>query len=457
VLASTLQRLPVEHRPNLAQALAERAEDANDHNLPLMVWYGLIAVAEEAPEELVDVASSCRLPTTLRLISRCLAEQIESQPSVIDQLLEIAISSKERRRTILQGMSEGLKGWRRATKPANWDRVVGIGEDDTAALVTELSVVFGDGRAMDDLRRLVLGQDQADTSLRLAALNTLIQSRPNDLRAICESLLADNQVNFLAARGLSTFDDPKIGPMLVSRYNRFRGPYRPQVISILASRLSFAGALVDAIEEGKIPREDLTAYQVRQIKGFGDEALNRRLGEAWGEVRDTPEARLAQIESLKRQFKEPADLDKRRGRALFARLCQNCHRLYGEGAQVGPDLTGGNRSNLDYLLSNLVDPSSVVDKDYRMSVLLLDDDRILNGLVIEESERTITLQTATEKLTLDKNDIQSRKVTEKSPMPDGLLDSLTLAEIKDLIAYLQHPTQVPLPAADSLPPSPTGD
>ena len=104
---------------------------------------------------------------------------------------------------------------------------------------------------------------------------------------------------------------------------------------------------------------------------------------------------------------------------------------------MGPDLTGGNRSNLDYLLSNLVDPSSVVDKDYRMSVLLLDDDRILNGLVVEESERTITLQTATEKLTLDKNTVQSRKVTEKSPMPDGLLDSLTLAEVKELIAYLQ--------------------
>ena len=124
---------------------------------------------------------------------------------------------------------------------------------------------------------------------------------------------------------------------------------------------------------------------------------------------------------------------------------------------MGPDLTGGNRSNLDYLLSNLIDPSSVVDKDYRMSVLLLDDDRILNGLVVEESERTITLQTATEKLTLDKNTVQSRKVTEKSPMPDGLLDSLTLAEVKELIAYLQHPTQVPLPEAGSLPRSPTVD
>jgi putative heme-binding domain-containing protein len=148
-----------------------------------------------------------------------------------------------------------------------------------------------------------------------------------------------------------------------------------------------------------------------------------------------------------------ADADKRRGRALFVKLCQNCHRLYGEGAKVGPDLTGGNRSNLDYLLSNIVDPSGVVDKDYRMTVLLTEDDRILNGLVIEETDRTITIQTATEQLTLDRESIQSRKVTDKSPMPDGLLDSLSLEQITDLIGYLRHPTQVALPAT-SLSPAP---
>ena len=112
---------------------------------------------------------------------------------------------------------------------------------------------------------------------------------------------------------------------------------------------------------------------------------------------------------------------------------------------MGPDLTGGNRGNLDYLLSNIVDPSSVVDKDFRMSVLLTDDGRIFNGLVIDESDRTITIQTATEQLTLDKDVIESRKITEKSPMPDGLLDSLSTDQIRDLFGYLRHPTQVALP------------
>ena len=194
-----------------------------------------------------------------------------------------------------------------------------------------------------------------------------------------------------------------------------------------------------------MPREDISAYQVRQIHGFGDQDLSKRLSDVWGEVRDTPEEKQKQIDALKHSLGDSNDADKNQGRVLFAKLCQNCHLLYGEGAKVGPDLTGGNRGNLDYLLSNIVDPSGVVDKDFRMSVLLTEDDRILNGLVIEESDRTITIQTATERLTLDKRAIQARKTTEKSPMPDGLLDSLTPNQIRDLIGYMRDPTQVPLP------------
>ena len=103
---------------------------------------------------------------------------------------------------------------------------------------------------------------------------------------------------------------------------------------------------------------------------------------------------------------------------------------------------------MDYLLSNMIDPSAVVDKKYRMSILLTDDDRIINGLITDETERAITIQTATEKLTFPSDLIVSRKITEKSPMPDGLLDNLTPDQVRDLIAYLRHPNQVDLVPLD---------
>ena len=82
-----------------------------------------------------------------------------------------------------------------------------------------------------------------------------------------------------------------------------------------------------------------------------------------------------------------ADLSQ--GRALFKKTCATCHRLFGEGEQVGPDITGSNRANLDYLLENVVDPSAVLGKDYRMSVLALADGRVISGLVQKETDSAL--------------------------------------------------------------------
>lgn len=275
----------------------------------------------------------------------------------------------------------------------------------------------------------------------------MIQNDVEDLRSICESLLGNPKMNVLAAQGLSKFDDPSIGKALVNRYHSFRAPQRPQIMSILVSRPAFASAMLTAMSKGRIPRHDLSAYQVRQIRSMNDAALSDRVGEVWGEVRDTPEAKQRTIDSLKKSLTSASlsEGDKSRGRALFKQACQTCHLLYGEGAKVGPDLTGANRANLDYLLTNVIDPSAVVDKDFRMTILLLEDDRIVNGLVTSENDQTLSMQTATEAFTIAKADIRSRKITEKSPMPDGLFDTLSADQIRDVVAYLSHPSQVALP------------
>ena len=450
-LASTLQRLPVSHRASLAKSLVARAEDADDHNTPLMIWYGLIAVADVDCQELVDVARACRLPTTLRLISRCLAEEIENHPHAMNELLAYASSSNDDSNLsiVLSGIAEGLKGWRQAPRPSAWNKITKMDSTELSPLIRELSVVFGDGRALDEIRRIATSRGEAESAVRLAALQTLIDQNPEDLRDICESLLQDQHLNVLAARGLSKFADPAIGEAIVARYRNFRAPFRPQIMSILVSRPSFARSVLEAIDKGKIPRSDLSAYQVRQIHSFGDADLSNRVSQVWGEVRESPKEKQDKINLLKEQLSPEslAAADLGEGRVLFTKHCRTCHRLYGDGAAVGPDLTGSNRGNLDYLLSNVIDPSAVVDKNFRMTVFVLDDGRIVNGLVISESDRTVSVQTATETFTLDRDSIEIRKTTEKSPMPDGLFDTLTDGQIRNLVGYLQHPTQVALPNA----------
>jgi putative heme-binding domain-containing protein len=106
-------------------------------------------------------------------------------------------------------------------------------------------------------------------------------------------------------------------------------------------------------------------------------------------------------------------------------------------------LTGSGRDNLDYLLDNIVDPSAVVNADFRMTVVELKDGRTLNGLVASRTERTVTLKTMTETVTIERAQIEGLHESSLSLMPEGLLETLSEKEVRDLIAYLRHPVQVP--------------
>jgi putative heme-binding domain-containing protein len=130
---------------------------------------------------------------------------------------------------------------------------------------------------------------------------------------------------------------------------------------------------------------------------------------------------------------------------VFSKTCQQCHRLYGEGGTIGPDLTGSNRSDLDYLLGNIIDPSAEVGRDYRMSVVQTTAGRVVTGIVVERSPARVAVQTATEKVVLPAEDVESVKDSALSIMPDNQLDALTKEQVRDLIAYLRANRQVPLP------------
>jgi putative heme-binding domain-containing protein len=118
---------------------------------------------------------------------------------------------------------------------------------------------------------------------------------------------------------------------------------------------------------------------------------------------------------------------------------------------VGPELTGSNRRDLDYLLENLLDPSAVVGRDYQMTTIVTRDGRSLAGIVVRESPDAVTLQTPTEQVVVPKADIEERVLTATSLMPENQLGQLDAAAARDLVAYLRHPTQVPLPEGPEAP------
>ena len=142
----------------------------------------------------------------------------------------------------------------------------------------------------------------------------------------------------------------------------------------------------------------------------------------------------------------PGDLAKAdlgAGRAVYNRVCAQCHTLYGVGGKVGPEITGANRADLGYLLENVLDPSAVIPKEYAATKLDLADGRVVTGIVKEETKTSLTIVTANETLTLPVKDIAGRTPSALSMMPDDVTRQLTQAQFRNLIAYLKHPQQVP--------------
>ena len=453
-LSSTLQRLSYSQRVGLAEPLLAHTEDSNDHNLPLMLWYGLIPVGSAAPSELARLGAHCQLPQTRRLIARRLAESQDSDTTTVNTLLESAYKTEPFLEDVLSGLSEGFKGRRKAAKPAIWDTLATqTNASQNSALrdrVRDLSVLFGDGRALDEVKHIAL-DNGAELSNRRTALLTLIESKPPDLKEICEKLLSVRFLNAIAVKGLAQFEDPGIGAQLAKTYKNFDPGDRRAVIEVLVSRPTFAKPLLEEIAAKHIPRSDITPFHARQLLSFNDEALSKRLEEVWGQVRREGQAgdqdKHAFMSRLKAKFTTAiiAQADKSQGRAVFSKVCATCHTLYGEGGHVGPDLTGAGRDNMDYLLENIVDPSLVVNVDFRMSVVALKDGRVLNGIMAAQTDKTITLQTMTERITLERENVKKIALSPQSLMPEGLLEALPPEQVRDLFAYLMCPTQVALP------------
>ena len=169
--------------------------------------------------------------------------------------------------------------------------------------------------------------------------------------------------------------------------------------------------------------------------------------QVWGEIRETSGTAQEQIDRYKQlcsaECRRPTPTPSN-GRRIFVATCATCHRLFGEGGDVGPDITGSNRANLDYILQNVVDPSAVLGKDYRMTILELADGRVVSGLIQQETDSALTVRTQNDTVLVAKDDIDEQSLSPLSMMPEGLLDRMQPQEVRDLIAYLGSPTQVPL-------------
>ena len=113
-----------------------------------------------------------------------------------------------------------------------------------------------------------------------------------------------------------------------------------------------------------------------------------------------------------------AGADKKKGRELFKQRCGACHKLFGEGGKIGPDLTGSGRKDLHYILENVVDPSAVVNRNFQLTTIKTKSGRLISGMIAEENKDTVTVNTLNEQIILKRDDISELTRSKKSMMPE---------------------------------------
>jgi putative heme-binding domain-containing protein len=352
---------------------------------------------------------------------------------------------------VLRGLAEALKGQRSLPMPEGWEsaekKLATSPNNEIRLLTQSLALTFGSKQALQQLRQTVQNERE-DVGTRRAALDSLLTTRDPGLPPLLQSLLKNPDLRGTALRGLAGFDDPATPAAILGIYSSLNGAEKRDALNTLAARASFAKPLLAAIEKNEIPRKDLTADLVRQLRNLKVAEIDEQIQKVWGAYRETAADKQKEIDRYKKIYRAGGSTpgDALRGRIVFVRVCQQCHTLFETGGKVGPDLTGSNRADLDYLLGNILDPNAVIPNDYRSSTISTKDDRVITGIVKKQDQNAVTVITANETLTLPRNEIDRISQSEISMMPEGLLTPLNDQEARDLIYYLSRPGQVPLMA-----------
>jgi putative heme-binding domain-containing protein len=302
-------------------------------------------------------------------------------------------------------------------------------------LVLVVSQQFGDTEAA--LKFLsVLKNKNAPTEQRRQALQAIANRQRKELVTELPLLLNEPAMRIDAIRAIAAYDHEPFGKLLLEKYNQFNSSEKLQAIQTMASRPRYGWLLTQALKKELVPKADVPAYAARQLL----RVVGSGFMEVWGPVEQSNIDERAYIKYKKLLTdKAISTANPAKGRTVFLQTCGPCHKLNGEGGEVGPDLTGSNRRNVDYLLGNIMDPGAEIQDDYKMVVITTRDGRTYAGNIVAENDRQLTMRVVgKEPFVIIKSSIQSREGTSVSMMPPGLFNRLSDADILALVAYLRN-------------------
>jgi putative membrane-bound dehydrogenase-like protein len=438
-LASLLPRMDAAARKVVALGLLNKELD-RDPYLPALVWAGIEPEVTGTSPVVAEYLHQARHPQVLEWMARKLTGQGEAGMHHLAAWLR---DDAGKQAAMLTGIEKAVEG-RKLQRTPGWDGVLAaVGDERLRSRRLALAARLGDGEAIRQLR-VWLRDERQPVAQRQGALAALLAAGPSDLVGDLLELLSEEALRLAVIRGLARFEDTRIAKRLIEVYPSVSVAEKQEVQTTLVARAVTSRAFLDALEAGKIPGTDVLTPTVVSLRQFKEEELRERVKKRWGAPNTTPAALRERIARYRNELSADVlrQADVVNGRVLFDRHCATCHKLFGEGNAIGPELTGAQRMNLDYVLENIVNPNAIVPGEYKMKTAVLASGRVVTGVVVQETAELVTMQTPTERLTVPRSEIEALRDSHQSLMPEGLLEGLRAEEVRDLIGYLASPRQV---------------
>lgn len=450
-LASSLQRFPSPQALPLFEALISGDRFTSDPYIPTQLWWALESLTTRALPAVISQnpgwwdRGHFRSRLAQRLARRLASDPTESNLGHCATLIAAAPDA-EALRELVTGMELGLQGIALGSIPkelseAMSSRFASLGSDPK---LLGFGVRLGLPGAAAAARE-ALGQATIPADKRAALLKQLAEAGGAENATAFMELMSKEKDEALlgtALNALRRFSDPGLAEAILRHYPAWQGSLRKTAQSVLCGRLTWARLLVGAAENGHISRESVGTDSLIVLRNHRDADLDQKVEKLWGKIRQPNEAKQKRMAEI-REILKAGQGDSTSGKALFNATCASCHRLHGEGALIGPELTGYERDNLEFLLPAVVDPNLGLREEFELVTVTLrpkpgeSDNAVLSGFVRELTESSLRIvDLAGNESTVAQRDVLTKENSPVSVMPEGLLDSLTPDQVRDLFAYL---------------------
>ena len=442
-LACTAKRLPSIAALPIVKSLLGRDEDATEKRMPLLLWWAIESKCEndrDAVLELFADSAVWRLPMVRdqileRLMRRYALAGTREDLSMCAKLLRLAPRPEQTAR-LMAGFELAFKGRSLAILPD--DLAEAMAKAGGESLI--LGLRQGEAGAVD--RALaVMADPAADMEKRLRYVEIFGEVKQAKARPVLLKMIGDPQEQRLhkAALGaLQQFEDAGVGREVVDHFKDFDADARVAATALLASRPEWSVQLLEAVDAGRISKSAVPQDALQKIKSHPDGRLAELTRKIWSNEHAPTTAEMQQDIERYAAVVRHGQGDPYAGRKLFGATCGACHRLFGQGAQIGPDLTPYKRDDLETMLLNIVNPSAEIREGYENYLVTTKDGRTLSGFLADKDNQTVVLRGIDGiNMVLPRNEIQEMKSSGISLMPEGLLQAFNDQQARDLFAYLR--------------------